>query len=110
MAITGSSYALLLSKDGFIVVVDNSVHVWHATIADLNCVAIEQLSVFVVFRKVPIEQVKEVFPDVRRNIFRKRRIEPYYFAFALVIVIFVRLINYGIGLLVLQFVCEPASV
>ena len=59
-----------------VVVVDNLLSVIHATVTDLDSVAVEDLSELVILREVFIYQGEESVTDIRVDIFTEWRIVP----------------------------------
>ena len=59
-----------------VVVVNNLLGVVHATVTDLDGIAVEDLSEFVVFREVFVYQGEESVTDVSADIFAEWRVVP----------------------------------
>ena len=58
--------------------IDDICHIVHATVADFNCIAVENFVKFAAFWKTFCYQLKECLCDVCWNGFAKGWVKPYY--------------------------------
>ena len=60
---------------------DNTGHIFHAAVANFDCVSVENLVEFVFLGEVFIDELEETFCNIGLDIFAVWRVEPYYLSF-----------------------------